>query len=81
MCDSNISTQQEELYKILKYFIDRGCTCKQMKNLIDEILTYKAMEKFKGNQSKAAKSLGISRGTFRKILLRLESEGKNECAK
>jgi len=72
--DRSIEQVKQELAKNLQSFRSYGCSIKDILGYASKVLVEDEVKKFQGNQSKAAISLGLSRGTFRKILNRLESE-------
>ena len=63
-----------KLAKNLQYFRERGYSMRQSLRLVSGVMVDHEIRKFHGNQSRAADSLGLSRGTFRQILDRVEKE-------
>ena len=73
----NLSVQKRNLSKCLYHFLEKGFSYRQIIGLVDAILAFQTMTLSKGNQTEASNRLGISRGTFKKILLTLPKEATN----
>ncbi len=72
--NQSIGQAKSRLAEILKYFREYNYSLKQIVELVSGILVDGEIRKFRGNQSKASASLGISKGTFGKILRKVEGE-------
>ncbi|NQY42029.1 MAG: hypothetical protein HRT87_01625 [Legionellales bacterium] len=72
--NQNIEQAKSELAEILQFFRGHNFSMRQCVDLVCGCLVDAEIRRHYGNQTKAATSLNVSRGTFRKMLARVEQE-------